>query len=124
MPARRKIFLRIVIADPRTREVPVPRRFVCHSVEDQNCQVRFTFTGKIDKLTITLEPPRLTPEDVKTLQAAKASAANAHKPRDVRLGSELLVSSESIFVDKQPMVRQIFEPLRRSRPRDVRQRFS
>ncbi len=78
--------MRIVIADPRTREVPVPRRFVCHSVEDKNCQVRFTFTGKIDKLRITLEPPRLTPED-KTLQAAKASAANAHKPRDVQFGS-------------------------------------
>ena len=59
---------------------------MCHPVEDQDYQVRFTCTGKIDKLTITLEPPRLTPEDVKTLQAAEVSAADAHQLRDAGSG--------------------------------------
>jgi hypothetical protein len=51
---------------------------VCHPVDDRDYQAPFAFTGKIDKLTITLEPPRLTPEDAKKLQAAEASAAAAH----------------------------------------------
>jgi len=51
---------------------------VCHPVDDQDYQVPFGVTGKIDRLTITLEPPRLTPEDVAQLQPAKASAADAH----------------------------------------------
>jgi hypothetical protein len=33
-------------------------------VEDQDYQVPFKFSGKIDKLTISIEPPKLTPADV------------------------------------------------------------
>jgi arylsulfatase len=34
-------------------------------VDDRDYQAPFTFTGKIDKVTIALDPPKLTPEDVK-----------------------------------------------------------
>jgi arylsulfatase A-like enzyme len=46
-------------------------------VDDQDYQVPFQFTGKIDKLTISLEPPKLTPADVEKLRSAAASAADA-----------------------------------------------
>jgi hypothetical protein len=39
--------------------------------------VPFAFTGKIDKLTITVEPPKLTPEDLKKLEAANRAAQDA-----------------------------------------------
>ena len=46
-------------------------------VDDRDYQVPFKFTGKIDKLTIAVAPPVLTPADVKKLQEAAASAADA-----------------------------------------------
>jgi hypothetical protein len=36
--------------------------------------VPFRFTGKIDKLTISVEPPKLTPEDEKRLREAYEKA--------------------------------------------------
>jgi arylsulfatase A-like enzyme len=45
-------------------------------VDDQDYQVPFKFTGKIDKLTISLDRPKLTPEDEKKLMAAEESAAD------------------------------------------------
>jgi hypothetical protein len=44
-------------------------------VDDEDYKIPFKFTGKIDKITITLEPPKLTPEDVKKLQEAEARQA-------------------------------------------------
>ncbi len=46
-------------------------------VDDQDYQVPFKFTGRVDKLTISVEPPVLTPADVKKLQEAAAGAADA-----------------------------------------------
>jgi arylsulfatase A-like enzyme len=43
-------------------------------VDDQDYQVPFKFTGAIDKLTITVERPKLTPEDEKRLLSAERSA--------------------------------------------------
>jgi arylsulfatase A-like enzyme len=43
-------------------------------VDGGDYQVPFKFTGKIDKLTIKLEPPVLTPEDEKRLKEAEQSA--------------------------------------------------
>jgi len=40
-------------------------------VDDQDYQVPFAFTGKIDKITLTIDRPTLTPEDVKKLQDAQ-----------------------------------------------------
>jgi arylsulfatase A-like enzyme len=39
-------------------------------VDDKDYQVPFRFTGKLNKLTIKIEPPQLTPEDRKKLEAA------------------------------------------------------
>jgi arylsulfatase A-like enzyme len=43
-------------------------------VDDRDYQVPFKFTGKIDKLTISVEPPKLTPADEKRLQEAYEKA--------------------------------------------------
>ena len=36
-------------------------------MDDQDYQVPFAFTGKIDKLTLRIDRPKLTPADVKLL---------------------------------------------------------
>jgi hypothetical protein len=41
-------------------------------VDDKDYQVPFKVTGKIDKLTISVEPPHLTAEDQKRLAEAEA----------------------------------------------------
>jgi arylsulfatase len=41
------------------------------SVADEDYQVPFRFTGKLDKLTLTIDRPQLTPEDVKKLMEAQ-----------------------------------------------------
>jgi len=46
-------------------------------IDDQDYQVPFAFTGKIDKLTITVDPPQLTPSDVQKLKEAEIAAADA-----------------------------------------------
>jgi hypothetical protein len=45
-------------------------------VEDRDYQVPFKFTGKIDKLTIAIDRPKLTPEDLKKLKETGAKAAD------------------------------------------------
>jgi arylsulfatase len=40
-------------------------------VDDKDYQVPFTFTGKIDKITLTIDRPKLSPEDIKKLEAAQ-----------------------------------------------------
>ena len=44
-------------------------------VDDNDYKIPFKFNGRIDKLTITLEPPKLTAEDVQKLEAAEARQA-------------------------------------------------
>lgn len=46
-------------------------------VDDQDYKVPFRFTGTIDKLTVVVEPPKLTPEDEKRLQQAERAAQDA-----------------------------------------------
>ena len=48
-------------------------------VDDRDYQVPFAFTGKIDKLTFTVEPPKLTPEDEKKLADAYRTAAGINQ---------------------------------------------
>jgi arylsulfatase len=40
-------------------------------VDDKDYQVPFPFTGKIDKITLTVDRPKLTPEDEKRLMEAQ-----------------------------------------------------
>ncbi len=47
-------------------------------VDDGDYQVPFAFTGKIDKLTISLEPAVLTDEDKKKLEAAYSASQDAN----------------------------------------------
>jgi arylsulfatase A-like enzyme len=47
-------------------------------VDDKDYHVPFAFTGKLDKLTIALDRPQLTPEDIKKLEEAQKSAADAN----------------------------------------------
>jgi len=47
-------------------------------VDDHDYQVPFAFTGKINKLTIALDPPKLTPDDEKKLSDAYRAAQDAH----------------------------------------------
>jgi hypothetical protein len=45
-------------------------------VDDHDYKVPFGFTGKIDKVTIVLDPPKLTPDDMKKLEAANRAASD------------------------------------------------
>jgi arylsulfatase len=40
-------------------------------VNDADYQPPFAFTGKLNKVTLTIDRPKLTPEDVKKLEQAK-----------------------------------------------------
>lgn len=40
-------------------------------VDDKDYQIPFTFTGKLNKLTLTIDRPQLTPADIRKLQAAQ-----------------------------------------------------
>ncbi|MFG1286607.1 arylsulfatase [Xanthobacter versatilis] len=45
-------------------------------VDDADYQVPFAFTGKINKITLALDHPKLTPEDIAKLRDAAAKAAD------------------------------------------------
>jgi arylsulfatase len=47
------------------------------SIDDDDYQAPFPVTGKIDKLTISVEPPVLTPDDLKKLSEAYRAAQDA-----------------------------------------------
>jgi len=44
-------------------------------VNDEDYQPPFTFTGKINKVTLTIDRPKLSPEDIKNLEEAQRKAA-------------------------------------------------
>ncbi len=45
-------------------------------VDDKDYKVPFEFTGTLDKLTLTIDRPKLTPEDIKQLQEGAEKAAD------------------------------------------------
>jgi arylsulfatase len=45
-------------------------------VDDRDYKVPFEFTGTLTKLTISITPPKLTPEDEKKLREGEAAAAD------------------------------------------------
>ena len=57
-------------------------------VDDQDYQVPFRFTGKLDKLTLKIDRPKLTPEDEKTAdgRAAQQSHERMSEPRRGGMG--------------------------------------
>ena len=46
-------------------------------IDDRDYQVPFRFTGKINKVTIAVEPPKMTAEDEKKLADANRAAQDA-----------------------------------------------
>jgi len=46
-------------------------------VDDNDYQIPFTFTGRINRLTIKIEPPKLTSTDEQKLKEAAAHAGDA-----------------------------------------------
>jgi len=46
-------------------------------IDDRDYQVPFPFTSKLEKLTISVEPPKLTPDDEKKLMEAYRSGQDA-----------------------------------------------
>ena len=48
-------------------------------VDDKDYQVPFAFTGKINKITLTIDRPKLSPEDIKKLEAAQRAAAQGRE---------------------------------------------
>ncbi|MFZ1123294.1 MAG: hypothetical protein WAN81_23965 [Candidatus Binataceae bacterium] len=48
-------------------------------VDDHDYQVPFKFTGKIDKLTIKIDRPKLTPEDEQRLMQGEAVQPTRNK---------------------------------------------
>lgn len=40
-------------------------------VDDRDYQVPFAFNGKLNKLTLTIDRPKLTPEDIQKLEQAQ-----------------------------------------------------
>ena len=50
----------------------------CTQGDDHDYKIPFTATGKPNKLTISVEPPKLTPEDEKKLLDAYRAAQDAN----------------------------------------------
>ncbi len=44
-------------------------------VDDRDYQVPFTFNGTINKITLTIDRPKLSPEDIKRLREGQERAA-------------------------------------------------
>jgi len=57
-------------------------------VNDADYQPPFTFTGKLNKLTIKVDRPKLTPEDIKKLENSEAIALDGKPLRRVQGGSQ------------------------------------
>ena len=48
-------------------------------VNDADYQPPFTFTGKLNKVTLTIDRPKLSPDDIKKLQRAEQRAAQTRE---------------------------------------------
>ena len=57
-------------------------------VNDEDYQPPFTFTGRLNKLTIKVDRPQLTPEDIKKLENAEAPALDGKPLRRVQGGPQ------------------------------------
>jgi arylsulfatase len=79
-----KVDGRVVATQKMERSIPIILQFdenfdvgadTGTPVDDQDYQVPFRFTGKLRKLTLKLDPPVLTPEDVRRLREASLQRA-------------------------------------------------
>jgi arylsulfatase len=56
-------------------------------VDDNDYQVPFTFTGKINRIALDIDRPKLSPEDVKRLQETARAAGDGPSADDARTAS-------------------------------------
>jgi len=71
-------------------------------VNDADYKPPFNFTGKLNKVTLTIDRPKLSPDDIKKLQQAEQTAAQARRVgyRQFRLASfigEFLASNRGLI---------------------------
>ena len=65
-------------------------------VNDDDYRTPFTFTGKLDKITLDIDRPKLSPEDIKRLeQAARAAGDGPTAAADPAAASEGTVGLSS-----------------------------
>jgi arylsulfatase len=57
-------------------------------VNDADYKPPFTFTGKLNKLTLTVDRPKMTAEDVKNLQESQAEAMDGTALKRVQPGPQ------------------------------------
>lgn len=64
-------------------------------VDDEDYQTPFAFTGKIDRITLTIDRPKLSPDDIKRLRNAQLAAGDQATSEDsaAAQGGEVSVSS-------------------------------
>jgi arylsulfatase len=55
-------------------------------VDDQDYKCPFPFTGKFNKITIKVDRPELSPEDIKKLEAGAAAAADSVPAQHIQGG--------------------------------------
>ena len=58
-------------------------------VNDEDYKPPFTFTGKLNKLTLKLDRPKLSPADIKKFEAAMSAAADGPVSEDLTLVQRL-----------------------------------
>jgi arylsulfatase len=87
-------------------------------VDDDDYQTPFTFTGKLNKITLTIDRPKLSPEDIKRLQATAEAAADGLTSGSVAAASEAaelhptgdtpttLVGKIELLMDKREICRK------------------
>ena len=56
-------------------DIPLPA--LCRV--DADYQPPFAFTGKLNKVTLTIDRPKLSPEDIEKLKQARGTAAKARE---------------------------------------------
>ena len=77
-------------------------------VDDKDYQVPFKFTGKIDKLTVSVEPPKLTPEDEKSVSWTRRQVRRTQSSHAREMVRSALRWPTELFTRNQ-----IFDPTRR-----------
>ena len=76
-------------------------------VNDADYQPPFTFTGKLNKLTIKVDRPQLSPEDIKKLELRHAITKRVSNRRVARIGDSVRTRGATIdeFQEWKPGVR-------------------
>jgi hypothetical protein len=70
-------------------------------VDDSDYQIPFKFTGKLNKLTLTVDRPKLTEEDIKKLKEATRNnrrASQCHQCQTIRAATAVEATNRASAV--------------------------